>query len=152
METIDDDSFTLPGRLLTGSPVASAQPAWVRTRAIDLLRSMGEFRVPTGRKQRLLLRLRPGSRRTFALLLPIVVGAFLMGIGGGIATAALTEWPARVVRSYWKASVHALPFRGISIRPRALDVRHVGAERAAAGRGETSSSKRPSISTRRTPL
>lgn len=102
METMGDDSFTLRGRLLTDFPVA-AQPTWVRARAIDLLRSLDEFQVPTSRKQRLLLRLRPGSpRRTFVWLLPLVVGAFLMGIGGGIATAALTKWSARVVRSYRK--------------------------------------------------
>ena len=96
----DDDFLTPPERILTDSPADAAEPAWVRGRAIELLRSLDEFQMPVGGRQRLLFRLRHRSpRRTFAWLRPIVVGAFLVGIGGGIASAAFTEWPAWVVRS-----------------------------------------------------
>ena len=95
----DDSSLTPPERL-TDSPRDGGEPAWVRARAAELLRSLDEFQVPSGARQRLLFRMRHGSRRrTFAWLRPIVVGAFLVSIGGGIASAAFTEWPAWVVRS-----------------------------------------------------
>ena len=119
MATIDDDSFTgPPERLLQDArarPDGDA-PAWVRGRAVELLHSVDEFEVPIGGKQRLLLRLGQGWHgRRGVWLRPIVVGAILIGIGGGaIASAALTEWPAWVVRSYRKlmstsASSQALP-------------------------------------------
>ena len=105
MATSDDDSFTAPPERLLQEAQARPngdEPAWVRARATELLNSLDDFQAPIGGKQRLLLRLGQGSHgRRSAWLRPIVVGAFLIGIGGGaIASAALTEWPAWVVRSY----------------------------------------------------
>ena len=107
MATRDDDSFTAPPERLLQDAQARPdgdEPAWVRARAVELLHSMDDFQVPLGGKQRLLLRLGQGWRgRRVAWLRPVVVGAILIGIGGGaIASAALTEWPAWVVRSYRK--------------------------------------------------
>ncbi len=107
MATIDDDSFTGPPERLLQDARARPdgdEPAWVRGRAVELLHSLDEFQVPIGGKQRLLLRLGQGWHgRRGAWLRPIVVGVLLIGIGGGaLASAALTEWPAWVVRSYRK--------------------------------------------------
>jgi len=117
MATIDDDSLTLSRRLLTGFPIASAEPAWVRACAIELLRSLDKFQVPTAGKQRLLLRLRHrSSRRTFAWLLPVVVGSLLIGIGGGIAIATLTDWPTWVVRPC--RTLLSAPFHAARLSPK----------------------------------
>ena len=119
MATRDDDSFTAPPERLLQDAQARPdgdEPAWVRARAAELLHSLDDFQVPIGGKQRLLLRLGQGWHgRRVAWLRPVVVGAILIGIGGGaIASAALTEWPAWVARSYRKlmstsAGSQALP-------------------------------------------
>src|SRR4051812_2465196 len=104
MATPGDDTFPPLERLLGDSTGKPAETDAVRARAVELLRSMDEFQVPLGRKQRLLFRLGQGhaSRaRRVGWLRPVVIGAFLMGIGGGaIASVSLTRWPAWIVRSY----------------------------------------------------
>jgi hypothetical protein len=145
MATIEDDSFTAPPeRLLQdagGRPDGDESPS-LRGRAIELLQSLDDFQVPIGGKQRLLLRLGQGWRgRRLAWLRPIVVGAFLIGIGGGaIASAALTDWPVWIVRSYRKlmstsAGSPALPpasERRTGSKPARTDLGPVAAEPALA--------------------
>lgn len=123
MATIDDNSFAPPERLLQEAAPRADEPAWVHARAVALLQSLDEFQVPIGRKQRLLFRLGQGwSGRRVVWLRPFVVGAVLMGIGGGaIASAALTEWPRWVVRSYRKlmsTSASSAPLPAAAERPR----------------------------------
>ena len=143
MATSDGDSFTPPPeRLLQDAKARPAgdEPAWVRGRAVELLHSMDDFQVPIGGKQRLLLRLGQGWHgRRVAWLRPIVVGAILISIGGGaIASAALTEWPAWVVRSYRRlmsASADSLalppaPERRTGGKPAPTDLGPVAAEPA----------------------
>jgi hypothetical protein len=147
MATRDDDSFTAPPERLLQDAQARPdgdEPAWVRGRAVELLHSLDDFQVPIGGKQRLLLRLGQGSHgRRVAWLRPIVVGAILIGIGGGaIASAALTEWPAWVVRSYRKlmstsAASQALPpapERRTAGEPARTDLGPVAAEPAPLAR------------------
>lgn len=106
MATREDDSFPPLKRLLRDATDEAAEADGVRARAVQLLQSMDELQIPLGQKQRLLFRMGQGhaSRaRRFGWLRPIVIGAFLMGIGGGaIASAGLTKWPAWIVHSYRK--------------------------------------------------
>jgi len=147
MATSDDDSFTAPPERLLQDAQAHPngdEPAWVRARAAELLHSLDDFQVPIGGKQRLLLRLGQGWHgRRVAWLRPIVVGAILISIGGGaIASAALTEWPAWVVRSYRKlmstsADSQALPpapERRTAGEPARTDLGPVAAEPAPIAR------------------
>jgi len=64
-----------------------------------LIESAEPFQVPTGRKQRVLMRLgKDGVRPRIRWLRPAMVAGILLG-GGAIASAALTHWPAWVARS-----------------------------------------------------
>jgi len=98
---IRDDSEHGPlERLVDVSGDRGGEAAWIRARAVELLKSADPFSLPTGRKQRLLLSLGQGwVRRRSAWLRPIVVGALLIG-SGAIASAALTSWPRWLARSY----------------------------------------------------
>lgn len=106
MATRGDDSSPPLQRLLRDATDDPADADGVRARAVQLFQSMDELQIPLGRKQRLLFRLGQGDTsraRRFGWLRPIVIGAFLMGIGGGaIASAGMTKWPAWIVRSYRK--------------------------------------------------
>jgi len=109
MATRGDDSFPPLQRLLRDATDEPADAGGVRARAVQLLRNMDDLQIPHGQKQRLLFRLGQGhaSRaRRFGWLRPIVIGAFLMGIGGGaVASAGMTKWPVWpvwIVRSYRK--------------------------------------------------
>ena len=96
---------------------------------------MDELEIPLGRKQRLLFKLGQGhsSRaRRFGWLRPIVIGAFLLGIGGGaIASAGMTKWPAWIVRSYRKLvsgsadpslpAAAAAPARRVEVKTASVD-------------------------------
>src|SRR4051812_44093742 len=100
MATRDNDEFAPLDRLVDASSGLPAESTWVRARAIQLVQSMEPFRAPSGRKQRLLLSLGQGwVRRRFVWLRPVTMGALLLG-SGAIASAALTSWPARLVRSF----------------------------------------------------
>lgn len=99
MATRDDDTFAPFGRLAEESRDRPSETAAVRARAVELIESMDPLRFPVGRKQRLLLSLGHGSvKQPWMWLRPVVVGAMLMG-GGAAASAALTGWPARLMRS-----------------------------------------------------
>jgi hypothetical protein len=132
MVTRGDDSFPPLQRMLGDAMDETAETDRVRARAIQLLRSVDQFQVPLGRKERLLFRLGQGhaSRvRRVGWLRPIVIGAFLMGIcGGAIASAGLTRWPGWIVRSYQKlvsaSNPPALPMEA-NARPRRLPVKAV---------------------------
>jgi hypothetical protein len=106
MATRGDDSFPPLQRLLRDATDEPAEADAVRARAVQLLQSMDELQIPPGRKQRLFFNLGQGHApraRHLGWLRPIVIGAFLMGIGGGaIASASLMKWPAWIVRSYRK--------------------------------------------------
>jgi len=106
MATRGDDSFPPLQPLLRDATDAAGETDEVQARAVQLLQSMGELEISLGRKQRLLFRLGQGrTPRAHRLgwLRPIVIGAFLIGIGGGaIASAGLAKWPAWIVRSYRK--------------------------------------------------
>jgi hypothetical protein len=101
-----DDEFTPFGRLVEESRDRAGEAAGVparavdlRARAIELIDSMDPIHFPVGRKQRLLLSLGRGEVRPRSTWLrPVVVGVVLMG-SGAIASAALTGWPTRLVRS-----------------------------------------------------
>jgi len=103
MATRGDDSFPPLQRLLREATDEAGAADATRARAVQLLQSMDELRIPIGRKQRLLFKLGQGraSRAPrFGWLRPIVIGALLLGIGGGaMASAALMTWPARILRS-----------------------------------------------------
>ena len=133
MATTQDDPFPplRPLRQELLDERDEATPTCVR--AIQLLQSMDDLRVPVGRKERLLLRLGQGQAsqqgRRFALLRPIVIGALLTGIGGGaMASVALTEWPAWMVRTYR----NAVPRRWESVpSPPAVPARRIGLKSTA---------------------
>jgi hypothetical protein len=98
MQTRDDDAFAPFGRLADESR-APGETAGVRTRAVELIESLDPISFPAARKQRLLLSLGRGSvKQRWTWLRPVVVGAVLLG-GGAAASAALTGWPARLMRS-----------------------------------------------------
>ena len=98
MATRDDD-FAPFGRLVEESRDRAGEAAGVRTRAVELLKSMDPLHLPVGRKQRLLLSLGRGEVRPRSTWLrPVVVGVVLLG-SGAIASAAFTGWPTRFVRS-----------------------------------------------------
>jgi hypothetical protein len=106
MATRDDDSFAPFGRLADEPGDRPGETVGVRARAVELLESMEPVRFPVGRKQRLLLSLGHGSVKQRSMWLrPVVVGAVLLG-GGAAASAALTGWPARLMRSL---ETHASP-------------------------------------------
>ena len=99
MATQDDDTFAPFGRLADESRDRPGETAGVRARAVELIDSMDPVRFPVGRKQRLLLSLGHGSvKQRWMWLRPVVVGAVLLG-GGAAASAALTGWPVRLMRS-----------------------------------------------------
>jgi hypothetical protein len=106
MATRGDDSFPPLQRLLRDATDESTDAGGVRARAGQLLQSMDELQIPLGQKQRLLFRLgqgHPSRARRSGWLRPVVIGALLMGIGGGaIASAGTTKWPTWIVRSYRK--------------------------------------------------
>jgi hypothetical protein len=94
-----DDAFAPFGRLADESRDCPSETAGVRARAVELIGSMDPVRFPAARKQRLLLSLGRGSvKQRWMWLRPVVVGAVLLG-GGVAASAALTGWPARLMRS-----------------------------------------------------
>ena len=107
MATRDDDLRPFL-RLVEESRDRAGEAAGVRTRAVelraravDLIKSMDPIRLPVGRKQRLLLSLGRGEvrpRSTWLRPVVVMVGVVLMG-SGAIASAALTGWPTRLVRS-----------------------------------------------------
>jgi len=135
MATRGDDSFPPLRRLLRDATDEPADADGARARAVELLQSMDELEVPLGRKQRLLFKLGQGhaSRaRRFGWLRPIVIGAFLLGIGGGaIASAGMTKWPAWIVRSYRKLvsgsadpslpAAAAAPARRVEVKTASVD-------------------------------
>jgi hypothetical protein len=127
MATTEDDAFP-PLRPLLQEPLDERDEATAtRIRAVQLLGSMDDLHIAVGRKERLLFRLgqgHPSNGRRFALLRPIVIGALLTGIGGGaMASVALTEWPAWMVRTYR----HAVPRRWESVpSPPAVPARRIG--------------------------
>ncbi len=100
MATRDDETFAPFGRLTDESRDRAGEMAGVRGRAVELIESMDPIRFPAARKQRLLLSLGHGSsvKQRWILFRPVVVGAVLLG-GGAAASAALTSWPARLMRS-----------------------------------------------------
>lgn len=99
MATRDDDTFAPFGRLADESRERPGETEGVRARAVELIGSMDPVRFPAARKQRLLLSLGRGSvKQRWMWLRPVVVGAVLLG-GGAAASAALTGWPARLMRS-----------------------------------------------------
>ena len=99
MATPDDGAFVPFGRLADESGDRPGQPAGVRGRAVELIESMDRIRFPAARKQRLLLSLGRGAvKQRWMWLRPVVVGAVLLA-GGAAASAALTGWPARLMRS-----------------------------------------------------
>lgn len=72
-----------------------------------LIESAEPFEVPVGRKQRVLARLAQADvRPRVRWLRPIIVVGVLLG-GGAIASAALTQWPAWVVRSLGQIVISA---------------------------------------------
>ena len=105
MATRDDD-FTPFGRLVEESPDRAGEAAGVRARAVELraravelIDSMDPIRLPVGRKQRLLLSLGRGEVRPRSTWLrAVAAGVALLG-SSAIASAALTGWPTRLVRS-----------------------------------------------------
>jgi hypothetical protein len=101
-----DGSFPPLQRLSRNATEQPTEADHVRARAVELLESMDEIQIPIGRKQRLLFRLgqgHPSRARRLRWLRPVVIGAFLMGIGGGaIASVSLTKWPTWIVQSYRK--------------------------------------------------
>jgi hypothetical protein len=114
MATRDDDEFVPLDRLVDDSRARPGEAPWVRVRAVELVESMDPFHLPSGGKQRLLLRLGHGSvRRRSVWLRPVVVGALLLG-SGAIASAALTNWPTWLVRS-----CRTLMSRGVDSSPSA---------------------------------
>ncbi len=99
MATRDDDVFAPFGRLADASRDRPGETGGVRARAVELIESMDPLRFPAARKQRLLLSLGRGSvKQRWMWLRPVVVGSVLLG-GGAAASAALTGWPARLMRS-----------------------------------------------------
>ena len=71
----------------------------VCARAVELIESVDPIHFPIGRKQRLLLSLGRGSvKQRSAWLRPAVAAMVLLG-GGAVASAALTGWPSRLVRT-----------------------------------------------------
>ena len=100
------DDFAPFGRLVEESRDRAGEAAGgraraveLRARAVELIDSMDPIRLPVGRKQRLLLSLGRGEVRPRSTWLrPVVVGVVLMA-SGAIASAALTDWPTRFVRS-----------------------------------------------------
>ncbi len=95
----EDDAFGSLDRLADETDGRRGEAAGVRARAVELLESMDPIRIPVGRKQRLLLSLGRGAvKPRWTWLRPVVVGVVLMG-GGAAASAALTGWPTRIVRS-----------------------------------------------------
>ena len=78
----------------TGATSPQRPPAWV----VDLIGSAPPIQVPVALKQRMLLSLGGGrQRRQGGWLRPMVAAGVLIG-GSAIASAAFTDWPARVVR------------------------------------------------------
>jgi hypothetical protein len=99
MVTRDDDVFAPFGRLADERGDRPGETAGVRARAVELLESVDPIRFQAGRKQRLLLSLGRGSvRHGWRWLRPVLAGAVLLS-GGAVASAALTGWPARLMRS-----------------------------------------------------
>jgi hypothetical protein len=99
MATRDNDAFAPFGRLADEPGDRPGEMAGVRARAVELLESVDPIRVPVGRRQRLLLNLGRGSvTHGWTWLRPVLVGAVLLG-GGAVASAALTGWPERLMRS-----------------------------------------------------
>ena len=97
MATRDDELGPL--ERLVDQPGDHAAAPWVRSRAVELVESLEPLRLSSGGKQRLLLSLGQGwVRRRFVWLRPVIVGILVLG-SGAIASAALTNWPARLVRS-----------------------------------------------------
>jgi hypothetical protein len=95
-----DDEVSKLERLADAPGEGSGEASWVRVRAVELVKSMDPMRFPVGQKQRLLLSTGQGWVRGPSFWLrPLVVGALLMGTGA-IASATLTNWPARLLRSY----------------------------------------------------
>jgi hypothetical protein len=86
-------------RLIDESRARPGEELWVRARAVELVECVDPIHFSVGRKQRLLLSLGQGwLPRRAGWLRPVVVGALLIG-SGAIASAALTNWPAWLVRS-----------------------------------------------------
>ncbi len=130
MATTQEDAFPPLRRLL--EPLdESDETTWAQERAIELLRSMDDLHIASGRKERLLLRLGQGKvqvpasySRPSVPLRAIVIGALLMGIcGGAMASVALTKWPGWMARAYGKILFRA-PQSVLS--PPAVPVRRLG--------------------------
>jgi hypothetical protein len=95
----DDQTFTPFDRLADEARDRPGEVPGVRARAVELLESVEPIHFPSGRKQRLLLSLGRGSvKQRWTWLRPAVVAVVLLG-GGAVASAALTGWPTRLVRS-----------------------------------------------------
>jgi hypothetical protein len=119
MATRDDNELAPFGRLVDEYHNRPGEAAGVRARAVELVESMDPIRLPLGRKQRLLLSLGRGSvRQRSTWLRPVVVGVVLMG-SGAIASAALTGWPTRLVRSLETLVAPRADFRSV-LRPPAV--------------------------------
>ncbi len=127
---------------------------------------MDELEVPLGRKQRLLFKLGQGhaSRaRRFGWLRPIVIGAFLLGIGGGaIASAGMTKWPAWIVRSYRKLfsgsidpplpAAAAAPARRFAMKAASVDPAPIEPTPPPLVPGKAHVSQRADVRARRSPV
>jgi hypothetical protein len=131
MATTQGDAFPPLRRLLQEPLEGSDETTWAQERAIELLQSMDELQIASGRKERLLLRLGQGQpqvpasyARPSVPLRGIVIGALLMGIcGGAMASVALTKWPGWMARSYQKVLFRS-PQSVLS--PPALPARRLG--------------------------
>jgi hypothetical protein len=108
MATRKGDELAPLDRLVDASHDSPGEAAWIRARAVELVQSLDPFQAPKSRKQRVLLSLGQGWVRRGAMWLqPVTMGALLIG-SGAIASAALTSWPARIVRS-WHSTSSARP-------------------------------------------
>jgi len=147
MATTHDDAFPPLRRLLLEPLEESDGATWAQERAIELLRSMDDLHIASGRKERLLLRLgqtpEAGNHTHRSVpLRAVVIGALLMGIcGGAMASVALTKWPGWMARSYGKIlfrspqsvlSPPAAPARRIGMASTASDPAPVQPAPAAA--------------------
>ena len=129
MAITDDDEVGPVERLADAVGPQSEDAPWVQARAVELVRSANPVTLAPARKQRLLLSLGQGGvRRGTAWLRPIVVGALLIG-SGALASAAITQWPSALVRSYRALTSHGV---SPSLRPHPAPARvAVGAPPAA---------------------
>jgi hypothetical protein len=85
--------------------------------ATELVRSADPFVVPPGSKRRVQLALehRRPARARAPLLRPALVAAILLS-GGAIASAALTHWPATIIRHYQRVGQRPIPTTAITER------------------------------------